>query len=99
MGGGPSLQQPEVTIRTVHLQGRLSKRSVGGDPLPRRLRPVATVAPGIRMCSAARFGDGYLVVAEDGGVFNFSNKPFHGSRATTRRRGRCSRSPPSTGSR
>jgi hypothetical protein len=26
-----------------------------------------------------RHGDGYLMVAEDGGIFNFSNKPFFGS--------------------
>jgi hypothetical protein len=26
-----------------------------------------------------RFGDGYLMVGEDGGIFNFSSKPFHGS--------------------
>ena len=25
------------------------------------------------------YGDGYLMVAEDGGIFNFSNKPFDGS--------------------
>jgi hypothetical protein len=25
------------------------------------------------------YGDGYLMVAEDGGVFNFSNQPFLGS--------------------
>ena len=25
------------------------------------------------------FGDGYLMVAEDGGVFNFSNRHFLGS--------------------
>jgi hypothetical protein len=25
------------------------------------------------------YGNGYLMVAEDGGVFNFSNKPFSGS--------------------
>jgi hypothetical protein len=26
-----------------------------------------------------RYGDGYLMVAEDGGVFNFSSRPFSGS--------------------
>jgi hypothetical protein len=26
-----------------------------------------------------RFGNGYLMVGEDGGIFNFSNKPFLGS--------------------
>jgi fibronectin type III domain protein/carboxypeptidase family protein len=26
-----------------------------------------------------RFGDGYLMVGEDGGIFNFSDKAFHGS--------------------
>ena len=26
-----------------------------------------------------RFGNGYLMVGEDGGIFNFSDKPFHGS--------------------
>jgi hypothetical protein len=26
-----------------------------------------------------RFGNGYLMVAEDGGIFNFSDKPFFGS--------------------
>jgi hypothetical protein len=26
-----------------------------------------------------RFGNGYLMVAADGGIFNFSNKPFFGS--------------------
>ena len=25
------------------------------------------------------FGNGYLMVASDGGIFNFSNKPFYGS--------------------
>ena len=27
------------------------------------------------------FGNGYLMVASDGGVFDFSNKPFFGSLA------------------
>ena len=26
-----------------------------------------------------RFGDGYLMVGEDGGIFNFSTQKFHGS--------------------
>jgi len=26
-----------------------------------------------------RFGDGYLMVGEDGGIFNFSSQPFAGS--------------------
>jgi hypothetical protein len=26
-----------------------------------------------------RFGNGYLMVGEDGGIFNFSDRPFHGS--------------------
>lgn len=26
-----------------------------------------------------RFGNGYLMVGEDGGVFNFSDRQFHGS--------------------
>ncbi|HYH51412.1 MAG TPA: phytase [Acidimicrobiia bacterium] len=26
-----------------------------------------------------RYGDGYMMVGEDGGIFNFSNKPFSGS--------------------
>ena len=26
-----------------------------------------------------RYGDGYLMVGEDGGIFNFSDKPFLGS--------------------
>ena len=26
-----------------------------------------------------RFGDGYLMVGEDGGIFNFSSQPFSGS--------------------
>ena len=26
-----------------------------------------------------RFGSGYLMVASDGGVFDFSDKPFYGS--------------------
>jgi hypothetical protein len=26
-----------------------------------------------------RFGNGYLMVGEDGGIFNFSDKPFFGS--------------------
>jgi hypothetical protein len=25
------------------------------------------------------FGDGYLMVASDGGIFNFSDRPFAGS--------------------
>ena len=29
------------------------------------------------------FADGYLLVAEDGGVFNFSAKPFEGSLGAT----------------
>jgi hypothetical protein len=33
-------------------------------------RPVTGMVP---------FGDGYLMVGEDGGIFNFSNKPFAGS--------------------
>ena len=26
-----------------------------------------------------RYGDGYLMVGEDGGIFNFSDSPFAGS--------------------
>jgi hypothetical protein len=26
-----------------------------------------------------RYGDGYLMVGEDGGIFNFSSPPFSGS--------------------
>jgi hypothetical protein len=26
-----------------------------------------------------RFGDGYVMVGEDGGIFNFSDRPFSGS--------------------
>jgi hypothetical protein len=26
-----------------------------------------------------RFGNGYLMVGEDGGIFNFSDREFHGS--------------------
>ena len=26
-----------------------------------------------------RYGNGYLMVAEDGGIFNFSDRPFAGS--------------------
>jgi myo-inositol-hexaphosphate 3-phosphohydrolase len=29
------------------------------------------------------FGNGYLMVGEDGGIFNFSDKPFHGSLGDT----------------
>lgn len=29
------------------------------------------------------FGNGYLMVGEDGGIFNFSDKPFHGSLGST----------------
>jgi hypothetical protein len=28
-----------------------------------------------------RYGDGYLMVGSDGGIFDFSNKPFLGSLA------------------
>ena len=38
------------------------------------------------------FGNGYLMVASDGGIFNFSDKPFLGSLGGTRRRRRSSRS-------
>jgi type VII secretion-associated serine protease mycosin len=41
--------------------------SMGGRPLN---RPVTGMV---------RFGNGYLMVGEDGGIFNFSDKPFHGS--------------------
>jgi hypothetical protein len=30
-----------------------------------------------------RFGDGYLMVATDGGIFNFSDRPFFGSLGAT----------------
>ena len=29
------------------------------------------------------FGNGYLMVGEDGGIFNFSDRPFHGSLGDT----------------
>jgi hypothetical protein len=29
------------------------------------------------------YGNGYLMVAEDGGIFNFSDKPFSGSLGNT----------------
>jgi hypothetical protein len=41
--------------------------SMGGQHLN---RPVSGMVP---------YGDGYLMVAEDGGVFDFSNRPFSGS--------------------
>ena len=41
--------------------------SMGGQRLN---RPISGMVP---------FGDGYLMVAEDGGVFNFSSQPFSGS--------------------
>jgi hypothetical protein len=41
--------------------------SMGGRPLN---RPVSGMV---------RFGDGYLMVGEDGGAFNFSAAPFLGS--------------------
>jgi hypothetical protein len=31
------------------------------------------------MTGMVRYGDGYLMVAEDGGIFDFSNRPFAGS--------------------
>jgi hypothetical protein len=31
------------------------------------------------MTGMVPYGNGYLMVAEDGGVFNFSNLPFSGS--------------------
>jgi hypothetical protein len=31
------------------------------------------------MTGMVAFGDGYLMVAEDGGIFNFSDRPFDGS--------------------
>jgi Tol biopolymer transport system component len=43
--------------------------SMGGKPLN---RPVTGMVP---------FGNGYLMVGEDGGIFNFSNLPFLGSLA------------------
>jgi hypothetical protein len=43
------------------------KGSMGGQRLN---RPVTGMV---------RFGDGYLMVAEDGGIFNFSSSPFLGS--------------------
>jgi hypothetical protein len=41
--------------------------SMGGARLN---RPVTGMVP---------FGNGYLMVGEDGGIFNFSDKPFYGS--------------------
>ena len=43
------------------------KGSMGATPLS---KPVTGMV---------RFGDGYLMVGEDGGIFNFSNRPFAGS--------------------
>ena len=31
------------------------------------------------MTGMVPFGDGYLMVGEDGGIFDFSNRPFLGS--------------------
>src|SRR3712207_8932665 len=44
-----------------------SMGSMGGKPLN---RPVVGMV---------RFGNGYLMAASDGGIFNFSNRPFLGS--------------------
>jgi hypothetical protein len=44
---------------------------MGGKPLA---RPVTGMV---------RYGDGYLMVAEDGGIFNFSSLGFAGSLAAT----------------
>jgi len=41
--------------------------SMGGRPLN---KPVVGMVA---------YGDGYLLVASDGGIFNFSSKPFAGS--------------------
>jgi hypothetical protein len=32
---------------------------------------------------AIAYGDGYLMVASDSGIFSFSNRPFHGSLGRT----------------
>jgi trimeric autotransporter adhesin len=47
------------------------KGSMGGKPLN---KPVTGMV---------RFADGYLMVGEDGGIFNFSSKPFLGSLGAT----------------
>ncbi|MGH9034402.1 MAG: hypothetical protein ACRD0O_01445, partial [Acidimicrobiia bacterium] len=41
--------------------------SLGGIKLN---KPVTGMVP---------FGNGYLMVGQDGGIFNFSDRPFHGS--------------------
>jgi hypothetical protein len=33
----------------------------------------------VAVTGMVRFGSGYLMVAEDGGIFNFSDKAFFGS--------------------
>ena len=54
------------------------RRAVPGAVPPGRLNgPVV---------AAATYGDGYALAASDGGVFVFSDRPFHGSWAITRRR-------------
>jgi hypothetical protein len=47
------------------------KGSMGGTRLN---RPMTGMVP---------YGDGYLMVAEDGGIFNFSARPFSGSLGST----------------
>ena len=43
----------------------------------------AALSPGQRLnkpvIGALSYGNGYLMVASDGGIFSFSDKPFHGS--------------------
>jgi hypothetical protein len=64
------------------LHGRLRRRHLllRRRPVPRLDgRHAAQQAGGWHVA----YGDGYLMVAADGGVFNFSDKPFVGSLRST----------------
>jgi hypothetical protein len=53
--------------------------SMGGQPLNKPIVGIASTAGSVNPSSGSIVGDGYWLVASDGGVFNFGNAGFMGS--------------------
>ena len=97
--GGSQAQRP----RPVPRPRRRRRPATGSSPptaasspsTPRSAAPWAATKLNKPVIGMVRYGDGYLMVGADGGIFNFSDRPFPGSLGASPRPSRSSPSPPS----
>ncbi|MEX6430478.1 MAG: hypothetical protein ACYCWN_03790 [Ferrimicrobium sp.] len=84
---------PKMALRllgTLALSGGLSLIGIGATsvttatvrPVPRAVQTRVTAAWPIAAIAASPSGNGYLVAAQDGGIFNFGDAPFEGNTYT-----------------